>query len=69
MKKINWNYIVYLVRKAISKFGYICLGAFTAVGIECGFAPCILLGMALALLVGVLGTFDNHKPSKNKGEF
>jgi hypothetical protein len=67
--KINWNYIVYLVRKLISKFGYVCFGAFGAVGIEYGFDKILMVGMGLALLVGVLATYDNKKPVKSEKDF
>ena len=57
--KINWNYLGYLLRKGISKFGYICCGIYIASGIYYGFTPCIVGGVVLALAVGVLATIGN----------
>lgn len=59
MKKLNA--IVYYVRKVVGVFGWVSLGAFFGVGMECGWTNALYLGMALAVAVGVLANVDNEK--------
>ena len=63
--KINWNYISYLVRKLISKFGYICAGAYIACMIEFAVDKWTVSGLILALAVGILANLDNEKPTND----
>ena len=72
LKKINWGYILYLVRKLISKIGYVAFGCFFTVGLEIsGFNDKYILGgMAISLLLGIITTIDNPDPTeKNKRVF
>ena len=63
--KINWNYIGYLVRKLISKFGYISAGIYLAAMIEFAVDKWTVSGLILALAVGILANLDNDKPTKD----
>ena len=60
--KINWKYIMYLVRKGISKFGYMCAGAYIACMIEFAVDKWTVSGLVLSLAVGILATLDNENP-------
>lgn len=61
--RVNWKMVEYLIRKAISKFGYINVGVFTFAWIEYGTCWETVLGLVLALGVGVLATLDLEDPS------
>lgn len=63
--KINWNYIIYLVRKLISKFGYISAGVYIACMIEFAVDKWTVSGLILALAVGILANLDNEKPTND----
>ena len=60
MKKVLKN-LVYYIRKGISTFGFMSVGAYVAVGVEYGFSKLILLGIPLGLALGVLADLDNEK--------
>ena len=63
--KINWNYIGYLVRKLISKFGWICCGCYLTCMIEFAVDKWTVSGLILALAVAILANIDNEKPTKD----
>ena len=59
--KINWNYITYLIRKLISKFGYMCAGAYITCMIEFAVDKWTVSGLILSLAVAILASLDNNK--------
>ncbi len=63
--KINWNYIGYLVRKLISKFGYVCAGVYIAAIIEIAVNKWTVSGLVLSLAVAILASIDNEKPTND----
>lgn len=52
---------VYYIRKGISAFGWASAGAFSAIGIEFGWEKFLILGVVLAIAVGILPNLDNEK--------
>ena len=66
MKKklgVNWSVVLYLAKKLISKFGYVCGGAFLALIIEYGAEGTLIFGAALGFLLGIVATIDNEDPT------
>lgn len=61
--RINWAVVVYLLRKAISKFGYISAGAFIVGLAEYGACWETIIGLVLGLALGVVATIDNEDPT------
>ena len=68
MKKVLKN-LVYYIRKGISVFGFMSVGAYLAVGVECGFSKLIILGIPLGFALGVLANLDNEKFDENEENF
>lgn len=62
MKKINWDYITYLIRKGISKMGWVSVGIYLTAMIEFAVDKWTVSGLILALAVALLATWDNEKP-------
>ena len=61
--RINWNVVVYLARKLISKFGYVSGGAFLALITEYGANGTLIFGATLGFLLGIVATIDNEDPT------
>ena len=61
--RINWSVVVYLLRKAISKFGYISTGAFIVALVEYGACWETIIGLSLGLALGIVATIDNEDPT------
>ena len=62
--KINWDYITYLIRKGISKIGWVCVGIYLTAMIEFAVDKWTVSGLILALAVALLATWDNENPCK-----
>lgn len=64
--KVNWNYVIYLVRKGISKIGWVSVGAYLVPILQDKLInPLTIGGLALAFAVAILATLDNEKPVLN----
>ena len=60
--KINWNYVSYLVRKLISKIGWVACGMYLTAMIEFAVDKWTVSGLVLSLAVAILATWDNENP-------
>lgn len=63
--KINWDYITYLIRKGISKIGWVSVGIYLTAMIEFAVDKWTVSGLILALAVALLATWDNEKPTND----
>lgn len=67
--KVNWEYVVYLLRKGISKVGWVSAGAYLVPLLQDGAIHFYTVGgLILALGVGILATLGNERPSPSKHE-
>lgn len=65
--KVNWEYVVYLLRKGISKVGWVSAGAYLVPLLQDGAIHFYTVGgLILALGVGILATLGNERPSPSK---
>ncbi len=58
MKKIKWTKVVKTIKTAISYFGAISLGIFTAMLIEFGVERCFIMGAVLSAVLMVTARLD-----------
>jgi hypothetical protein len=63
--RVNWKVVEYVIRKGISKFGYVTAGMFILAMVE--YAVCweTVVGLILGLALGVCATLDLEDPSAN----
>ena len=61
-RKINWNYVVYLIRKGISKVGWMGVGAYLVAMLEYAVDKWTISGLVLAFALAILANVDNEKP-------
>ena len=67
--KVNWDYVIYLLRKGISKVGWVAAGAYLVPLLQDReFHFYTVGGLILALAVGILATLGNERPSHDEGE-
>lgn len=67
--KVNWEYVIYILRKGISKVGWVSAGLYLYPLIEDkAFCFWTVGGLILAIAVGILGTLGNERPSPSKHE-